>query len=62
MACETISRATYQRIAVKMKPLMIVPESESKGFFTCSLLRFVSVLWPEVARFESGSFPYAPRS
>ncbi len=39
---ETIQRATNQRIAVKMKPQMTVPQSESNGFFTYSLLEFVS--------------------
>lgn len=41
MACDTISLATYHRMAVKMKPLMMVPDSESNGFFTYSLLGFV---------------------
>lgn len=41
MACETIARAMNQRISVKMKPLITVPQSESNGFFTYSLLGFV---------------------
>jgi hypothetical protein len=38
-----MSRATYQRTAVKMKPLMTVPQSESNGFFTYSLPEFVLI-------------------
>jgi hypothetical protein len=34
MACETMSLATYHKIAVKIKPQTMVPESESNGFFT----------------------------
>lgn len=34
-------RAIAHRMAVKMKPLMTVPQSESNGFFTCSLLECV---------------------
>jgi len=33
-ALDTIQRAMNQRIAVKTNPLMTVPQSESKGFFT----------------------------
>jgi hypothetical protein len=36
-----MSFAMYQRMAVKMKPQMTVPESESSGFFTYCLLGFV---------------------
>jgi hypothetical protein len=33
IACETIVLAINQRTNVKMKPLMMVPQSESNGFF-----------------------------
>jgi len=44
-----------QRTAVKMKPLMTVPQSESNGFFNVLLLGFVVRLESRVARYAAVS-------
>ena len=55
MACETIKRAMYHKMKVKMKPQITVPESESSGFFTFKPPRSDAIA-RMVARFASGSF------
>jgi hypothetical protein len=53
-------RAIAHRIAVKMKPLMTVPQSESNGFFTYSLLEFVC--WERELRAPRECPPRCPKA